>query len=35
MKHESYQKLITVDDKDPPWMNDSIRKSLMAEKYTC
>ena len=27
-------KLITVDDKDPPWMNESIKK-IMAEKHSC
>ena len=28
-------KLITVDDKDPPWMNQSIKKKIMAKKYAC
>ena len=28
-------KLITVDDKDPPWMNENIKKKIMAKKYTC
>ena len=27
-------KLITVDDKDPPWMNESIKK-IMAKKHAC
>ena len=26
-------KLITVDDKDPPWMNGSIKK--IVKKYAC
>ena len=26
-------KLITVDDKDPPWMNESIKKKIMVKKY--
>ena len=26
-------KLITVDDKDPPWMNESIKKKIMAKKH--
>ena len=26
-------KLITVDDKDPPLMNESIKKEIMAKKY--
>ena len=28
-------KLITVDDKDPPWMNESIKKKIMPKKYAC
>ena len=28
-------KLITVDDKDPSWMNESIKKKIMAKKYPC
>ena len=28
-------KLITSDDKDPPWMNESIKKKIMAKKYAC
>ena len=28
-------KLITVDDKDPPWMNENIKKKILAKKYTC
>ena len=28
-------KLIAVDDKDPPWMNESIKKKIMPKKYTC
>ena len=28
-------KLITVDDKDPPWMNESIKKKVMAKKHAC
>ena len=24
-----------VDDKDPPWMNESIKKKIMARKYAC
>ena len=28
-------KLITVDDKDPPWMNESIKKIIMPKKYAC
>ena len=28
-------KLITVDDKDPPWMNESIKKKIMAKKHAC
>ena len=28
-------KLITVDDKDPPWMNESIKKNIMAKKNAC
>ena len=23
---------ITVDEKDPPWMNESIKKNIMAKK---
>ena len=26
-------KLITVDDKDPPWINESIKKKIMVKKY--
>ena len=26
---------LTVDDKDPPWINESIKKKIMAEKYAC
>ena len=25
-------KLITIDDKDPPWINESIKKKIMAKK---
>ena len=28
-------KLITVDDKDPPWMNESIKKNIMAKMNAC
>ena len=28
-------KLITVDDKDPPWMNESIKKKIVPRKYAC
>ena len=28
-------KLITVDDKDPPWMNESIKKNIMAKNNAC
>ena len=28
-------KLITVDDKGPPRMNESIKKKIMANKYAC
>ena len=28
-------KLITVDDKDLPWMNENIKKKTMAKKYAC
>ena len=28
-------KLITVDGRDPPWMNGSIEKQIMAKKYAC
>ena len=28
-------KLITVDDKDPPWMNESVKKKIMAKEYAC
>ena len=28
-------KLITVDDKDPPWMNGGIKKKIMVKKYVC
>ena len=28
-------KLITVDDKDPPWMNENIKKKIMAKKHAC
>ena len=28
-------KLITVDDKDPPWMDESSKKKIMAKKYAC
>ena len=27
--------MITVDDKDPPWMNESIKKNIMAKKNAC
>ena len=27
-------KLITFDDKDPPWLNESIKKKIMTKKYT-
>ena len=26
-------KLITFDDKDAPWMNESIKKKIMAKKH--
>ena len=26
-------KLITVDDKDPPWMNEIIKKKIMTKTY--
>ena len=26
-------RLITVDDKDTPWMNENIKKKIMAKKY--
>ena len=26
-------KLITVDDKNPPWINESIKKKIMPKKY--
>ena len=26
---------LTFDDKDPPWINESIKKKIMAEKYAC
>ena len=25
--------LITVDDKDPPWINESIKKKIMTKKH--
>ena len=28
-------KLIKVDGKDPPWMNESIKKKIMAKKCAC
>ena len=28
-------KLITVDDKDPRWLNESIKKKIMVKKYPC
>ena len=28
-------KLITVDGKDPLWMNESIKKKLMHKKHAC
>ena len=28
-------KLITVDDKDPSWMNESIKRKMMAKKHAC
>ena len=28
-------KLITVDEKYPPWMNKTIKKKIMAKKYAC
>ena len=28
-------KLTTVDDKVPPWMNESIKRKVMAKKYAC
>ena len=28
-------KLITVDEKDPAWMNESINKKIMVKKYIC
>ena len=27
--------MITVDDKDQPWMNESIKKKIMAKKHAC
>ena len=28
-------KLITVDDKDPPWMNEYIKKKISDKKIAC
>ena len=28
-------KLITVDDKDPPWMNEYVKKKVLDKKITC
>ena len=28
-------KLITVDDKDPPWMNEYIKKKILDKKIAC
>ena len=28
-------KLIAVDDKDHPWMNESIKKKVISKKYAC
>ena len=28
-------KLITVDDKDHPWMNESIKKKVISKNYAC
>ena len=28
-------KLITVDYENPPWINESIKKKIMAKKYAC
>ena len=28
-------KLTPVDDKDPPWMNENIKKKIMAKKHAC
>ena len=28
-------KLITIDDKDPPWMNDYIKRKIMEKKVAC
>ena len=28
-------KLITIDDKDPPWMNDYIKRKTMEKKVAC
>ena len=27
--------LITVDDKDLPWMNGNFKKKIMTKKYSC
>ena len=28
-------KLITVGNKDPPWINESIKMKIMTKKYAC
>ena len=28
-------KLITIDDEDPPWMNDYIKRKIMEKKVAC
>ena len=28
-------KLITIDDKDPPWINDYIKRKIMEKKVAC
>ena len=28
-------KLITIDDEDPPWMNDYIKRKIMEKKIGC
>ena len=28
-------KFITIDDKDPPWMNEYIRRKMMDKKVAC
>ena len=28
-------KVITVDDKDPLWMNESVKKKIIVKKFAC